>query len=78
MASTFAFVVLVYENWVVVLTYFSKIGLKPSKKGQLQIETLTEEVFSRNSEGNVLFSKWLISYGKVHAIKLVVPAGMWI
>lgn len=52
---------------------FQKIGLKPSKKGQ--IRRLTEKVFSRNSERNVLFSKWfLISYGKVHAIKLVLPA----
>lgn len=46
------------------------MGLKPSKKGQ--IKRLTEEVFSRNSERNVLFSKWfLISYVNVHAIKLV-------
>lgn len=55
---------------------FQRIGLKPRKKGQLQTETLTEKVFIRNSEGNVLFSEWLVIYGKAHAVKSVVPEGM--
>jgi len=59
MASTFAFVVLVYENWEVVLTFFFFLNkiLKPAKQGLLQIICIIGKVFLRSSEGNTYILK---------------------